>query len=101
MIAIDQDKLGISAIRWMKYGDLEIWFKPLDGGDYAFCFINRGDKSIPFTQDLKTTIRKKYTINENFTVKDLWNNNDLGTTATPLRGEVAPHDVLLVKLVKK
>jgi alpha-galactosidase len=85
----------------MKYGDLEIWFKPLDGGDYAFCFINRGDKLVPFTQDLKTTIKKKYVINDKFGITDVWNNKDLGTTAAPLKGEVAPHDVLMLRLVKK
>jgi alpha-galactosidase len=58
VISVDQDKLGISAIRWMKYGDLEIWFKPLDGGDFAFCLINRGKEPVSFDQDLKTTIKR-------------------------------------------
>jgi len=42
VLAIDQDKLRISATRWMKYGELEIWLRPLNGGNFTFCIINRG-----------------------------------------------------------
>jgi len=100
VIAIDQDKLGISAIRWMKYGDLEIWFKPLDRGDYAFCFINRGGQPVSFDQDLKTTIKKKYVIDGSYALRDLWKHEDCGSTKDNVKGTLAAHEVLLLRLTK-
>ncbi|MEI8006099.1 MAG: glycoside hydrolase family 27 protein [Bacteroidota bacterium] len=97
VLAIDQDKLGISATRWMKYGDLEIWFKPLEGGAYAFCFINRGPQPLNFDQDLKTTI-KKFTVDGNFAIRDLWKHQDTGSSKDNVKGTLAPHDVLMIKL---
>ena len=101
VIAIDQDKLGISAIRWMKYADLEIWFKPLDGGDYAFCFFNRGNQVVSIDQDLKTTIKSKYIIDDSFSVRDLWKHEQTGSSGDNVKGSLNAHDVLLVRLSKK
>ncbi len=100
VIAIDQDPLGVAALRWMQYGDLEIWFRPLEGGNYAFCFINRGSQPVTLDQDLKTTVRK-YAIDANFMVRDLWKHQEIGTTAENVKGVLLPHDVLMVKLTKK
>ncbi|NQX41105.1 alpha-galactosidase [Pedobacter steynii] len=100
VIAVDQDKLGISAIRWMKYGDLEIWFKPLAEGDYAFCFINRGDKEIQLNQDLKATIRK-FKIDGSYQVRDLWKHKNIGSTQENIKGKIAAHDALMFRLIKK
>ena len=100
VLAVDQDKLGISAIRWMKYADLEIWFKPLDGGAYAFCFINRGSLPVTLNEDLKTTI-KKYVIDANFLVRDLWKHKDLGSSAENIKGNLGAHEVLMIKLSRK
>jgi len=101
VLSVDQDKLGISALRWMKYGDLEIWFKPLDGGAYAFCFINRGNQVVTLDQDLKTTIKKKYIIDDSFTIRDLWKHEDIGSTRENIKGSLQAHDVLMIKLAKK
>ena len=99
VLAVDQDKLGILATRWMKYGALEIWFKPLDGGAYAFCFINRGSEPLDFNQDMKTTI-KKYVIDGNYSIRDLWKHEDAGTSKENVKGTLAPHDVLMIKLTR-
>ena len=96
---MDQDKLGILATRWMKYGALEIWFKPLDGGAYAFCFINRGSEPLDFNQDMKTTI-KKYVIDGNYSIRDLWKHEDAGSSKENVKGTLAPHDVLMIKLTR-
>lgn len=101
VLSIDQDALGVCAIRWMKYADLEIWFKPLSGGEYAFCFINRGMQKLSFDQDLKTTIKKKYVIDGSFTVRDLWNHKELGSTSENIKGTLEAYDVLMVRLLKK
>jgi len=101
VIAIDQDALGISAIRWMKYGDLEIWFKPLDNNNHAFCIINRSEEPISINQDLKTKIKKKYVIDDSYMVRDLWKHKNIGTTKENIVATIPGHDVLMVKLVSK
>ncbi len=98
VIAIDQDRLGISAIRWLKSGDMEIWFKPLDRGEFAFCFINRGLRMISIDQDLKTTISNQYTIDDSFVVRDLWQHEFIGKSSENIKGVLGPHDVLLIRL---
>lgn len=41
VIAIDQDSLGVQGLRYETDNGLEVWFKPLAGGDWAFCLLNR------------------------------------------------------------
>jgi alpha-galactosidase len=101
VIAIDQDKLGISAFRWLKSGDLEIWFKPLDHGEFAFCLINRSVGTATFNQDLKSTVNNLYTIDDSFVVRDLWKHKIIGKTSENLKGNLGPHEVLLIRLMKK
>lgn len=99
VLEIDQDKLGISAIRWMKYGDLEIWFKPLSDNNYAYCFINRSNQPININQDLKATIRK-FKVDGSYKIRDLWKHKDIGTTKENVVGVIPPHDALMLKLTK-
>jgi alpha-galactosidase len=99
VIAVDQDSLGICAIRYMKYGDLEIWFKPLAKGEFAFCFFNRGPQPVTVNEDLKTTIRK-YTIDGSFKIRDLWSHKEIGTTGENIKATLPAHEVLLIRLVK-
>src|SRR5688572_17670559 len=40
-IAIDQDALGIQGLKYSANEGLETWFKPLQNGDWAVCFLNR------------------------------------------------------------
>lgn len=101
VIAIDQDRLGISAFRWLKSGDLEIWFKPLDRGEFAFCLINRSVGTATFNQDLKTTVNKLYTIDDSFVIRDLWKHEVIGNTSENLKGTLGSHEVLLIRLTKK
>lgn len=100
VLDIDQDSLGISATRWMKYGDLEIWFKPLSDHDFVFCFLNRGNQPVTINQDLKTKI-KNYKVDGSYNVRDIWKHKDTGTTEDNIKGTVAGHDVLMLKLTRK
>lgn len=99
VLEVDQDKLGISAIRWMKYGDLEIWFKPLSDNNYAYCFINRSNQPITINQDIKATIRK-FKVDGSYKIRDLWKHKDIGTTKENVVGVIPPHDALMLKLTK-
>ena len=51
MIAVDQDPLGIQGLRLKKEGDLQYWFKPLEGGDWAFCILKSGDAAVTVPVD--------------------------------------------------
>ena len=100
VIAVDQDSLGIPAIRWLKSEDLEIWFKPLVHKEFAFCLINRGGKTICFNQDIKAIINNCFTIDDSFVIRDLWKHKVIGTTGENLKGNLESHDVLMVRLTR-
>ena len=105
VIAVDQDPLGKSALKYVDYGDREIWFRPLAGGDYAFCFLNRGRE--PWELDYLLSEqgifdlaagRKFYPVRPGLRVRDLWAKEDIGTTDKPLRRVIGAHDVLMVRV---
>jgi len=107
VIAIDQDKLGVQALRYAKNGKHEVWFKPLSGGDWAVCFLNRADapESVTFnwkaenvTDDISN--RTLDAAKTTYKIKDLWSKAKLGTTATPFNGEVPAHGVIVLRLSK-
>ena len=79
LIAVDQDPLGVQGLRLRKEGSIEYWFKPLEGGDWAFCLLNRSEEdavasvdwtSLDFTDDLsgRSTLFSETT----YTLKNLW-----------------------------
>ena len=49
VIAIDQDPLGKEGKAISKSGDLEIWSRPLKGGEYAVALFNRGTEPAKIT----------------------------------------------------
>lgn len=80
MIAVDQDPLGIQGLRLKKDGDLQYWFKPLSGGDWAFCILNTGDAAVTDTVDWtalevddELSGRATSFDSVNYTVRDIWN----------------------------
>jgi alpha-galactosidase len=107
VIAIDQDSLGIEALKYSDKDSLEIWVKPLINGDWAICFLNRSSqpKQIQYNwQDaiVNDTLSKKE-LNANkttYNLKDLWLKKDIGTTKKPLKATLASHDVLALRLSK-
>ena len=51
VIAVDQDPLGLQAVRYRDAGDVETWFRPLDGGDWAMVVLNRGASAMEIEFD--------------------------------------------------
>ena len=106
VIAIDQDSLGVPGFAYESTLDgLEVWFKPLAGGDWAMAILNRGLTPRAVTFDFRhesvgDDISKRNAEFDKVTyqVRDLWARRDLGTTARPLVATVPSHDVLLVRL---
>lgn len=106
VIAINQDSLGIQAMKYAKADSLETWIKPLKNGDWVICFLNRKsspqqtsfswDKAVVDdvanrTLDAKTTTYKLY---------DVWNKKAVGNTKKMFAATVPPHDVVLLRLSK-
>lgn len=105
-IAVDQDKLGIPCFLWAKPNGVEAWIKPLAGGNYAVCFLNRSGNAatIDFNwQQIATDpdFKKTYNIDANYSIYDIWDNKDLGTTQKNISATIKRHDVLFVALKKK
>ena len=106
VIAIDQDRLGVQGLRFKREGDLEYWFKPLQGGDWAFCILNRGSEdctvSIDWTDFCFTdSISGMSTGFDKLTYSavDLWDRNaPVIKTDNNLQLTVNTHDVKIFRL---
>lgn len=109
VIDIDQDSLGLQGFKYLDYGDLEVWVKALENGEAAFCFLNRSKNTLDLNFDWKKfgiyhpSIQKSgFTLrNKTFTVRNLWEHKEIGTTANKLTAKIKGHDILLVRLSEK
>jgi alpha-galactosidase len=105
VIALNQDPLGIQALKYSAKDGLEVWFKPLTKDAWAVCFLNRNKDPQKITFDWKSEkvtddVSKRETKFDTTTyfIRDLWQKRDLGTTQNPLKAEVTGHDVLVVRV---
>ena len=109
VIALDQDADGIEAFPQSESKGVEFWFKPLSGGDWAFCALNRTTNSADFNFDWKTakvadesfSKREAHLDTTVYALHDLWADKDAGTTTDALQGTLAAHDVLVLRLTAK
>jgi alpha-galactosidase len=106
VIAVDQDPLGIQGFKYRDHGDVEIWFKPLAGEDWAMLVLNRGEEPAKVTFDWSheevaddlSDRSASFHRGRVFELRDLWAQASLGTTRRPLEATVPPHDVLMLRL---
>jgi len=108
VIAVDQDKLGIEGFRYSSDGVLEVWFKPLESGDWAMCVLNRSTRPQKVFFDWKSKkvsddLSKRDAAFDStvYGLRDLWTKKDLETTEKPLNAELPGHDVLMLRLHKQ
>lgn len=106
LIAVDQDKLGIQGFKYSAEDGLEVWVKPLSEGNWAVTFLNRSEVAKKVNFDWKKQIIKDidfgYEANFSKTVyklKDLWKNKEIGTTKKNFTADIAPHDVITLRLI--
>lgn len=106
IVAVDQDSLGVQGYphKAMMNG-VEIWFKPLVGGDWAMAILNRGSAPQAVAFDFSKENVGDGLSNRNaefgkttYRVRDLWNKRDAGTTAQMLSATVAAHGVEMYRL---
>jgi alpha-galactosidase len=93
VIAVDQDPLGKQAKRVAKNGDIEVWARPLTGGDFAVGLFNRGPSTAKVTANwsaIGLTGRAK--------IRDLWAHADKGDEAEQYSDDVPSHGVVLIRL---
>lgn len=108
VIAVDQDQMGVQGYQYEIKDSVETWLKPLQGGDWAVCFLNRGSKPQKIDFDWKkeviTDTLSKAVLNAQnqiYSLRNLETMKDAGTTKSPLKGEVPAHDVLMLRLHHK
>ena len=95
VIAVDQDPLGRQARRIWKEGDLEIWARPLKGGEQAVVLFNRG--KAPATMKVGWD---QLNLPEGLTAdaKDLWSKQVSKGLRGSYAGTVAPHGVIMLRI---
>src|SRR5437588_4609200 len=108
VIAINQDPLGVEGFQYSAKNNVEVWFKPLQNGDWAMVVLNRNATAQKFSFDWKNekvadslSKREARFDTTTYSLRDLWAKRDLGTTARVLSAEVPPHDVLMLRLNKQ
>jgi alpha-galactosidase len=114
VIAVDQDPLGAQGYKIRDYGEIEVFYKPLNNKDIAICIFNRFDYTVRINLDwsnfilkawngnsemlLDTPQQKSPGITNNYTIRDLWKKENIGITKESLNATISGHDVLMVKL---
>ena len=95
VIAVDQDPLGKQGHRALKEGELEVWVRPLQGGEFAAVLFNRG-KTLA---DMKLAWdRLGLPATQKADVKDLWSKKLTKNVSGSYGGKVAPHGVIMVRV---
>jgi len=105
VVAVNQDRLGIQGFAHRKAGDIEVWVKPLDQGDWALAFLNRGDESrneqFDFSQNhIEDALTQRHAnfAEESFDVIDLWTNEKIATSNDTLDVQIGSRDVRIYRL---
>lgn len=105
VIAVNQDAAGVQGFKHTVKDSLETWFKPLAGGDWAVCFLNRSRKAQPVSFDwsreaINDAVSKQSITKEGkpYLVSNLWTKQAMGNTGQPLQANVPSHDVLMIRL---
>jgi len=92
-IAVNQDPLGHEGTRVSKNGDLEVWARPLQGGNRAVILFNRGAAEQTITVNWEDL---GYPSHLSATVRDLWQQKDLGKFAGKFSATVPSHGVVML-----
>jgi len=107
-IAVDQDSLGIQGFKYSSKDSVDVWFKLLNKGDWAVCFLNRGIKPQNIEFNWTTENVNDDFANRNagfdkteYKIRNIWTKSDAGTTKKPLKTNLTGHDVLFLRLTRK
>lgn len=105
VIAVNQDRQGIQGFRHLAEDGLEVWFKPLENDDWAFCMLNRTTESESYTidwnqLDLYDDVAKRFTNFDSkiYDIRNLWTKQNDGDTRKVRTVTIPGHDVVLYRL---
>lgn len=94
VIAVNQDPLGVPGWRVKKLDQIEVWKRPLKGGDIAVVFVNLDE--VPRDIDVSWS---QLNIDGPRQVTDLWEHRSLGEKDEALMFKAIPsHGVVFVRL---
>ncbi|HEV2486852.1 MAG TPA: glycoside hydrolase family 27 protein [Terracidiphilus sp.] len=93
VITVDQDPLGKQGDRAYETGPLQVWSRPLSGGDLAVGMFN--ETRIPLKMTLKLA---KVGWHGQAAARDLWAHRDLGVFDGDYTAMVPPHGVVMLRL---
>jgi len=95
VIEVDQDPLGVQAVKVAEKGETLVWARPLWDGTKAVALFNRGETpavvSVPWSRIGMEGARP---------VRDLWLMKDLGEYRDVFSAEVNPHGAVMLKIGK-
>jgi alpha-galactosidase len=105
VIAINQDGLGVQGLKFLTQDSLQFWLKPLTGGDWAFCILNRSKTPKDYTIDwqnfnLTDSVSNRSTgfDSQIYNLRNLWSKKQEGNTAKSKKMTIPAQDVLLYRL---
>lgn len=108
LIAVNQDKLGVQAFRFINEKGFELWIKALDNGEWAFAFVNMTNEVNHLSYNWQFHYVKDGLVdreinfwNETFTLRDAVAKKDAGDTSKSFERDVQPHDIVVLRLTPK
>jgi alpha-galactosidase len=108
VIAVNQDALGIQAFKYNVKDSVETWVKPLQGGDWALCFLNRSSSArllsfdwqqVKITDSITNTVLQPATTL--YAIRELWGKKEAGDTRKPIAITIPSRDIWMVRLRKQ
>lgn len=106
VIAINQDPLGVQALRFYNQGQVELWVKPMANDEWAFMILNRGEAPLHYRYDwqqhhISDDLSKRELDLKKATYRwlDAWTGMT-GDTGKRLDVTVPSHGVVLLRLKK-
>jgi alpha-galactosidase len=94
VIAVNQDKMGMQAVRKINDDVWTVFIKPLDNGEIALAILNKTG----ITQHCQIDFQK-LGLTGSFQIKDLWMHKITGK-GKKWTGDVTPHETRLFKLIR-
>ena len=79
MIAVDQDALGVQCRRIKTNGAEDVLVKPLAGGEFAVCFLNKAGSPTRMKQPVRDIICRTFVdtpFADVYTARDLWSGKE-------------------------
>lgn len=103
LIAVNQDSLGIQCRRIKTNGAEDILVKPLEGGEFAVCFLNKANSLTRMECSISEIISNPFVgapASEKYEVNELWS-DDIMVVTDKIETSVAPHGVKVYRVKVK